>query len=122
VGNAAAGAGITPDVLDRFDRLIASQPGVERRGASMPYTSLNGHMFAFVSPTGMLALRLPAADREAFIARFGTTLHVAHGTVMKEYVTVPDDLFADPAALAPYFRTSYAYVAGLKPKAARHST
>jgi len=79
-------------------------------------------MFAFVSPTGLLALRMPAADREAFLARFRTKLHVAHGTVMKEYVTVPDDLFADPTTLAPYFRTSYAYVASLKPEATKGST
>ncbi len=112
---------ITPERLAWFDRLIAAQPGVERKGATMPYTSVNGHMFAFLSATGSLALRLPAAEREAFIARFGTTLHVAHGTVMKEYVTVPDDLFADPVLLAPFFRASHAYVAGLRPKATKRS-
>jgi hypothetical protein len=35
---------------------------------------------------------------------------------MKEYVSVPDDLFAKTSAIAPYFAASYDYVSGLKSK------
>lgn len=109
-----------PDaVIELYDRLIATQPGVERKGATVPYTSVNGHMFSFLTESGALALRLGPADREAFIERYATSLHEAHGTVMKEYVTVPDGLFAETAELAPYFASSYEYVASLKPKATR---
>ena len=73
-------------------------------------------MFSFLTPTGGLALRLGPADRTAFLERHATTLHEAHGIVMKEYVTVPDDLFEDTLAMAPYLAASHAYVAGLKPK------
>ena len=45
----------------------------------MPYTSVNGHMFSFLTPDGSLALRLAAPDREAFIERYRTGLHEAHG-------------------------------------------
>jgi hypothetical protein len=107
---------IPPRRLADYERLIATQPGLKRKGATMPYTSVNGHMFSFISPSGQLALRLPAAEREAFIERYATKLHEAHGTVMKEYVTVPEPIFANAVALEPWFAASYAYVSGLKAK------
>ena len=102
--------------LDQYERLVATLPGVERKGKTVPYTSVNGHMFSFLTPTGSLALRLPTGDREAFIDRFATGLHEAHGTVLKEYVSVPDELFANTVEAAPYLAASHAYVASLKPK------
>ena len=107
---------IPPDRLERYDRLVATLPGVERKGVTVPHTSVNGNMFSFLTPTGSLALRLAPEDRAAFIERHRTTLHEAHGTVMKEYVSVPDDVFADPAAIEPHLAASHAYAAGLKPK------
>lgn len=91
-------------------------PGVERKGATLPYTSVNGHMFSFLSDGGTLALRLPATERAGFIERFATTLHQAHGTVMKEYVTVPDAVLVDTETIAPWFAAGHAYVSALKPK------
>jgi hypothetical protein len=82
----------------------------------MPYTSVNGHMFSYLDKEGRLALRLSTVDREAFIARFATSLHEAHGIVHKEFVTVPDDLLADTPGLEPYLAASFAYVSSLKPK------
>jgi TfoX/Sxy family transcriptional regulator of competence genes len=113
---------ISADALKRFDELIATQPGVERKGATMPYTSVNGHMFSFLSDSGTLALRLPAAERQTFLQRFETTLHKSHDTVMKEYVTVPETVFADPDQLRPYFAKSYAYVVALTPKPTRRAS
>jgi hypothetical protein len=107
---------IPTERLEQYERLVATLPGVQRRGKTVPYTSVNGHMFSFLTPTGSLALRLPKGDREAFIDRFATGLHEAHGTVLNEYVSVPDELLADTAAAAPYFAVSDAYVASLKPK------
>ena len=43
---------------------------VERKGATMPYTSRNGHMFSFLDPGGSMALRLSADDRDAFLSRY----------------------------------------------------
>jgi len=107
---------IGPERIAQYDRLIRSIAGVERKGAKMPYTSVNGHMFSFLSPEGALALRLPRPEREAFLERHRASLHRAHGTVMPEYVTVPDELFATTEHLAPLFRASYEYVAGVRPK------
>ena len=112
----AAPSSIPAERIEQYDRLIATLPGIERKGATVPYTSLNGHMFSFLTPTGSLVLRLPAGAREAFLQRHAATLHEAHGTVMREWVSVPDVLLADTAEVAPHFRASHAHVAAQKPK------
>ncbi len=106
----------SPDVLDLYDQVIATQPDVRRKGAKMPYTSVNGHMFSFVTQDGHLALRLPERERDAFLVRYGTRLCEQYGKVMKEYVEVPDSLLRNVDELTQHFRTSYAYVSSLKPK------
>jgi len=102
--------------LALYDRLVATIPGVERKGATLPYTSVNGNMFSFLTNTGKLALRLPPAERGAFLERFGTRLVEQHGAVMKEYVQVPDSLLRSTQRLRKHFDLSYAYVGSLKPK------
>jgi hypothetical protein len=106
-----------PETLAAYERLIATVPGVERKGATMPYTSVNGNMSSFLDAAAdAVALRLATADRERFIAEFGTALHVSQGHVMKEYASVPAQLLADTPRLAPWFASSWSYVSGLKPK------
>jgi hypothetical protein len=106
-----------PATIEAYDRLIATAAGVERKGASLPYTSVNGNMFSFMADGGLVALRLGRSDRAAFIERFATALHEAHGRVMAEYVTVPPGLLLDTGALAPWFAASVAYAKALGPKA-----
>lgn len=106
----------TGDPLEWYGKLVASHPMVEQKGATMPYTSLNGHMFSFLTKTGKLALRLPAGEREAFLREYGTTLCEQNGAVLKEYVEVPDTLLKQTQKLSPFFAMSYAYAASLKPK------
>jgi TfoX/Sxy family transcriptional regulator of competence genes len=98
-----------------YDKLIATLPQVERKGAANPYTSLNGNMFTLLHE-GRLALRLPAAEREAFLKKYKTRLYEAYGTQMKEYVSVPDDLLRKTKDLEKYLAMSYAYAKTLKPK------
>jgi hypothetical protein len=121
VSKGSTKSGIPAERIADYDRLISTQPGIERKGATMPYTSMNGHMFSFLSPSGSLALRLPAGEREDFIDRYGTSLHQAGGKALKEYVTIPDRLFQATEQLEPWFASSIAYIAGLKPKATRRS-
>ena len=104
------------DRLAFYDALIATIPEVDRKGAAIAYTSLNGHMFSYMNETGALALKLPVGPREEFLQRFGATLQEAYGIVQKEYVRVPDAVLADTAALAPYFLASWRHTQSLKPK------
>jgi TfoX/Sxy family transcriptional regulator of competence genes len=107
---------IPGDKLERYDKLVRTNPKIERRGAANPYTSLNGHMFTYLSPSGSLALRLPQDEREKFLKKYKTTLFEAYGAVMKEYVTVPDSLLKNTKVLQPYFQMSYEYIKTLKAK------
>ena len=106
------------DRLELYERLVATLPGVERKGATMPYTSVNGHMFSYLSKAGKLELRLPAEAREAFMKKYKASLSEQYGIVQKEYVEVPDALLGKTAELKKYFAMSYEYVSGLKPKPA----
>lgn len=111
---------IPADKLALYDKLIATHPEIERKGAANPYTSLNGHMFTvLLGPSGTMALRLPDDEREKFLKKYKTKLYEAYGTVMKEYVTVPDALLEDTKALQRHLAMSYAYVKNLKPKTSK---
>jgi hypothetical protein len=107
---------IPEDTLAAYERIIMKFKDVERKGATMPYTSVNGHMFSFIGADGMLALRLPESQHEEFIRKHKTKLCEAHGVVMKEYVAVPGELLQDEAKMTGYFKDSYDYVRSLKPK------
>ncbi len=107
---------VPADVLASYEKLVATHPSVERKGATMPYTSLNGHMFSFLTKEGTLALRLPANEREAFLKKYKTVLCEQHGRVLEEYALVPPSLLKNTRALEKYFDLSCTYVASLKPK------
>ncbi len=99
-----------------YEALIATLPGVERKGAMFPYTSLNGNMFTILSASGVMGMRLPKAEREAFLRDHHTRPYTSHGAVMPEYVAVPDHLLSDAARMRPYLAASLAYAQSLRPK------
>jgi hypothetical protein len=105
--------------LECYENLVATNPKVQRKGASVPYTSWNGHMFSYLSKEGKLALRLPPAERDAFLKKYQAKLCSAYGVVQPEYVEVPDSLLTSTRELKKYFECSYQYVASLKPKAGK---
>jgi hypothetical protein len=108
-----------PEKVALYDKLIATNPNIERKGDNNPYTSLNGNMFTLLNPPGHLAIRLPEAERDKFIKKYKTKLFEAYGVVMKEYVAVPDSLLPKTKELAPYLVLSYEYAKTLKPKATK---
>lgn len=102
--------------LALYEKLVATNPNVKRKGATMPYTSLNGHMFSVLDKTGDLSLRLPDTERAAFLEKYNASQPVMYGMVMAEYVAVPKSLLEKTTELAPFFESSYRYVSTLKPK------
>ena len=107
------------DRLAWYEALIATNPDVERKGATMPYTSRNGHMFSFLDASGSMALRLPKESLEDFLAQYGTTLAEQHGRTMSQYAVVPDEVLARTDELRGWFARSYEWIGTLKPKASR---
>ena len=98
-----------------YDKLIATSPAIERKGDANPYTSLNGNMFTLLHES-RLAIRLPENERENFLKKYKTTLYEAYGTVMPEYVAVPDSLLENTKELKRYLDLSFAYAKTLTPK------
>jgi hypothetical protein len=107
---------IPEEKLALYEKLIASKPGIERKGDVHPYTSLNGHMFTYLDQTGTLGLRLPKDVLEAFLKKYETTLFESYGVVKKDCVRVPDSLLKNTKDLKKYLELSYEYVKTLKPK------
>ncbi|MFQ5832301.1 MAG: hypothetical protein ACE5H4_06350 [Candidatus Thorarchaeota archaeon] len=107
---------VPKDKLELYDKLIATNPEIERKGKTMPYTSHNGHMFTHLSKSGVLGIRLPKEEREGFLEKYNTILLEQHGAIMKEYVTVPDDQLENTEELKKYLDLSFEYVKTLKPK------
>jgi hypothetical protein len=105
-----------PDKLLLYRKLVATIPGAELKGATVPYTSVNGNMFSYLSKEGKLELRLPEAERDAFLKRHKARICEAYGKVQPEYVETPDALLAKTSELQKYFEMSYAYASSLKPK------
>jgi hypothetical protein len=115
VAKPAAGS-IPSDRLALYEKLVATNPNVERKGDSVPYTALNGHMFSYLSKEGKLMLRLPDGERKAFLTKYKAKLCEAYGRVQPEYVEVPDSLLSATRELKKFFDCSYEYVGSLKPK------
>lgn len=99
-----------------YEKLVATNPSIERKGDTMPYTSLNGNMFSLLAKDGSLGFRLSKEDKEEFLDRYNSGLMEQYGVVMKEYVVIPDRLLSSQKELKKYFDLSYAYAKTLKPK------
>ncbi len=102
--------------VKKYEELVGSLPGVDRKGADNPYTSLNGNMFTLLHQSKSLAIRLPEDAREEFLKKHKTTLFTAYGAVMKEYVAVPDELISNTREMKKYLQISYEYAKTLKSK------
>jgi TfoX/Sxy family transcriptional regulator of competence genes len=105
--------------IELYEKLIATIPGLERKGDANPYTSMNGNMFTLLHQSSRLAVRLPDDKRAEFLKKYKTTLFEAYGCVMKEYVAVPDAMLNNTKELKKYLEFSYEYSKTLKPKPIR---
>ena len=108
---------VPEEVLAVYRDIIEAHPEIELKGGKkLPYTSLNGHMFTMVSKDGRVGFRMSKADREAFEEKFASGPFTNYGAVIREYVTIPDDLLSNIDEVMPYLDASYQYVQTLKPK------
>lgn len=104
------------DKVALYEKLVATNPKVERKGAANPYTSHKGRMFSMLGKGGKMILRLPDGAREAFLKKYKTALAVQYGTTMPEFVDVPDDLLKRTGELKKYFDLSYGWLDSLAAK------
>ena len=108
---------VPADKLVLYRKLLDAHPEIELKGGlKLPYTSYQGNMFSQLTKAGKVGLRMGKTERESFIAKYDSKLLETYGTIMKEYVEVPEHLLEDIAELMPYLNQSYAYAKTLKVK------
>jgi hypothetical protein len=103
---------VPPDKLALYDRLLAAAGDLVGKSiVASAYTAVNGNMFSMISKYAVVGIRLPDAERAAFIDRYQTTIFCADSDwpPAKEYVAVPDDLLERTAELAPHLEISFHY-------------
>jgi hypothetical protein len=101
---------IAEKTLAAYEKLVATVGGLERKGRAMPYTSVHGNMFSFLTKEGALALRLPQETRDELLKKKRAAPCEQHGKVLAEYVELPIEKGR------PWFAQSFAYAKTLKPK------
>jgi hypothetical protein len=110
------------DKTDIYRQVAGSFKDVEVKGAAMPYTSVNGNMFSFISKENELSIRLPEDVLKEVLTDHKGKISIQHGIVMKEYVVVPESFFKKKDLLKKYFGISLRYASGLKAKPAKKKT
>ena len=107
---------ILAETLALYDKLVATNPAVDRKGDTVPYTSLNGHMFSYINTDGSVVLRLSKEDHDAFVEKYNTSPVISYGALKKDWVNVHYDLPKNTKELKKIFEKSYQFTSGLKPK------
>ena len=102
--------------LSFYDKLVATNPQLERKGKTMPYTSANGHMFSMLNKDGEIGIRLSKESGERFMEEYQTTKFKSHGAFMRGYVVIPEELYEDMDLLASLLQEAYEFVMSLEPK------
>lgn len=106
------------DALVRYATVV-EEAGEVVKGAKNPYTSRNGHMFSFLDTEGAMALRLSDEMTDEFLSRYDSGPVTQYGSVMRGYVSVPDDLLSDREELLSWFEKAYVWIGTLEPKATK---
>jgi hypothetical protein len=110
------------DKLELYRRLLNAAHGLaEKSNFGSAYTAVNGNMYSMISKHGVVGIRLPQAEREAFMALYETDLFRGDPPwpPAREFVAVPDALLADTDALRPYLELAHRHALTLKPKATK---
>ena len=87
------------DLLVLFKSLVEPHDGIEVKGKKMPYTAVNGNMFAFLAPEDELCFRYAEKRRSELADKFGVGLVKQYNSTMHGYVAIPEDELANAAEL-----------------------
>ncbi|WP_432666567.1 hypothetical protein R9X47_09500 [Wukongibacter baidiensis] len=115
----AKSTGIPEKSLEQYDLIVSEIDGVERKGKGSPYTSINGNMFTMMRKDGVLGIRLSKEDRELFMEKYGAREFENYGSMIREYVEVPEKVLMDKEVMVDYLKRSFEYTKTLKAKATK---
>jgi TfoX/Sxy family transcriptional regulator of competence genes len=106
-----------PDAAAAFSAATKRVVGLERRKMfGYDATFANNRMVAGLHEVGMV-LRLSDDDRERFTTKHEGQPFVVMGRVMREYVVVPESLYADTPTLTGWVKRGLAYAESMPAKA-----
>lgn len=106
-----------PEALEAYVAAVeASGSGADVKGAKNPYTSRDGHMFSFLGPDGIAALRLSDDLTDEFRSTYDSGDVTQYGSTMRGYSSVPADLLNEAEAFAEWFDRSWEWIGTLPPK------
>ena len=105
--------------ISQYGLIISKLPSIERKGASTPYTSMNGNMYSMMRNDGALGIRLSKEDRDYFMEKYQAIPFENYGSMIKEYVEVPANVLLDTDTMIHFMKLSYEYAKTLKHKATK---
>ena len=73
-------------------------------------------MYSFLTADGTMALRLSDELGDDFQSEYESGPVEQYGSVMRGYVSVPDELLSDTEKLGSWFSKSYDWIGRLEPK------
>ena len=104
------------ELIAQYDLIVSKIPEMERKGANLLYTSMNGNMYSMMRKDGALGIRLSADDRKAFMEKYQAVPFENYGSLIKEYVEIPAQVLMDTDTMVYYMKRSHTYAKTLKPK------
>jgi TfoX/Sxy family transcriptional regulator of competence genes len=109
-----------PELIDVFQSVIPSGPGIEHRKMfGYPCAFVNGNMFTGLHQEHMI-IRLADSDRQEISDLHGASPFKPFGPdskmTMREYVAVSASMLANPELLGAWVMKSVDYASSLPPK------
>lgn len=98
----------------KYDKVLSKCPEIERKGKSLPYTSVNGHMFSQLNKEGQLGIRFSGERKNELLEKLDTEPFFSYGKEMKGYIRIPEKLWEDMEVLAALLQESYEYARTLE--------
>lgn len=99
-----------------FDKLVATNDKFIRKGKTVPCTTANGYMFSQLNKDGEIGIRLSKASGKAFIEKYNSGPFKSYGSVMRDYVLIPEELYDNMELLAELLEEAYQNVMAMPPK------
>ena len=112
-----------PALIAAFDRALPQGPGIEKRKMFGYPAVFSGGKLASGLWQEFVVAKLGEADRENAMTRHGATpFEPMPGRRMREYVVLPERIFAYPAALRDWIAKAVVYAASSTPAASKTKT
>ncbi len=103
------------EVVEFYDRVIASRPRLVRKGKANPYTSANGHMFSQINKDGELGIRLPKTRQAELAEQYGAGAFKSYGATMRDYVCLTADMLTDKTLVGDLLEEGFEFVSAMPP-------